>query len=333
VPRNSGGTLQVLNGRRALALRTAPDFLPIADPSSYLAELDLQPSLTSRNAGWEGLLVEQQRKPACALEVPPLLTHFIGIRTGPPGRVVQRREGRTHRGHESYGDIVILPAGVASTWEVEDPTDGLHISLAPELLSRVAAEAGAPEPGRIELLDRFQVRDPALLYLGLALRSELASGCPGGRLFADALATALAAHLLATHATRTVAALEVGTVAPGRLRRAVEYIEHHLETNLTLAEVARAAGLSQFHFCRQFRRVFGLPPHRYIIGLRVQRARRLLARPDIALAEVAHACGFASQSHLSHHFRRLVGVSPGVFRDAQQERARQSKNVGDQLSP
>ena len=79
--------------------------------------------------------------------------------------------------------------------------------------------------------------------------------------------------------------------------------------------MAAAACLSPYHFARQFRAAKGLPPHQYVIARRVERARLLLQTgSDLSLAEVAADVGFSDQSQLCHHFKRLVGVTPGQFR-------------------
>jgi AraC-like DNA-binding protein len=106
-----------------------------------------------------------------------------------------------------------------------------------------------------------------------------------------------------------------GVLPRGRLRAVVEYIEEHFDASLTLEQMAAAAHLSAYHFARQFKAATGLPPHQYVILRRVERARQLLhAGTDLSLAEVALRAGFSDQSQLSHHFKRLVGVTPGQFR-------------------
>jgi len=78
--------------------------------------------------------------------------------------------------------------------------------------------------------------------------------------------------------------------------------------------MAAVARLSLYHFARQFKAATGLPPHRYVIARRVERAKRLLQGGDLSLAEVAALAGFSDQSQFSRHFKRLVGVTPGQFR-------------------
>jgi AraC family transcriptional regulator len=100
----------------------------------------------------------------------------------------------------------------------------------------------------------------------------------------------------------------------GRLRAVVEYIEEHLDASPTLEQLAAVACLSPYHFARQFKKATGLPPHQYVILRRVERARQLLRDGDLSLAEVAACTGFSDQSQFSHHFKRIVGVTPGQFR-------------------
>jgi AraC family transcriptional regulator len=79
--------------------------------------------------------------------------------------------------------------------------------------------------------------------------------------------------------------------------------------------MAAVAHLSAHHFAREFKRATGLPPHQYVILRRVKRAQQLLqGGGDLSLAEVAACAGFSDQSQFSHHFKLLVGVTPGRFR-------------------
>jgi AraC-like DNA-binding protein len=83
----------------------------------------------------------------------------------------------------------------------------------------------------------------------------------------------------------------------------------------TLEALARDLGVHPSHLVRVFRREYGLPPHRYLVGRRLDRARRLLL-DGVPIAEVAAATGFHDQSHLTRHFRALLGTTPGRFRMA-----------------
>jgi AraC family transcriptional regulator len=149
----------------------------------------------------------------------------------------------------------------------------------------------------------------------LAVNDDLTADAAGDRLAAESLANFLAVHLIRNaSAPRPPARRADGALPHGKLRAVVEYVEEHLDAGLTLKQMAAAAHLSVYHFARQFKAATGLPPHEYVIVRHVERARQLLqAGTDLSLAEVAACTGFSDQSQLCHHFKRLVGVTPGQF--------------------
>jgi YesN/AraC family two-component response regulator len=98
------------------------------------------------------------------------------------------------------------------------------------------------------------------------------------------------------------------------VRRALAYMREHFAEALTLADVAREARLSRFHFCRLFHRQIGVPFHEHLHELRVGRAKTLLADPHVSVTEVAYAVGFNDLSHFDRTFRRMVGRSPTGYR-------------------
>jgi AraC-like DNA-binding protein len=74
------------------------------------------------------------------------------------------------------------------------------------------------------------------------------------------------------------------------------------------------AGLSVFHFAREFKHSAGVTPHYYLVRRRVERAQELLAGSDLSLSEIAFTTGFSDQSHFTRHFRHMIGMTPGQFR-------------------
>jgi AraC-like DNA-binding protein len=97
-----------------------------------------------------------------------------------------------------------------------------------------------------------------------------------------------------------------------RLLTARDLLLDHLAENVTLAELAAAAGMDRFHFSRQFKATFGQPPHAYRLGLRLLAAQRALEHGS-PVAEVAVTSGFFDQSHLHRHFQRRFGLSPARY--------------------
>jgi transcriptional regulator GlxA family with amidase domain len=108
-----------------------------------------------------------------------------------------------------------------------------------------------------------------------------------------------------------------GGLPPGAMHRVREHVEAHFSETIDLAELAAIAGLSVFHFARQFKQSAGITPHHYLVERRVERAREMLARTDLSLSEIAIATGFSDQSHFARHFRQMLGMTPGQFRWSQ----------------
>jgi len=104
-----------------------------------------------------------------------------------------------------------------------------------------------------------------------------------------------------------------GGLAGEALQRVLRYVDEHLGEHLTLDELARLAGVSRFHFARQFRVSTGESPMEYLRRKRIDRAKIILLTEDAIVAEVACRLGFADQSHFTRTFRRMVGTSPGSF--------------------
>lgn len=108
-----------------------------------------------------------------------------------------------------------------------------------------------------------------------------------------------------------------GGLAPTRLRRVLNHIAANLGGDTSLHRLAERAGLSPYHFAIAFRQSTGLPPHQYVLHQRVERAKELLTNPQLSLAEIGYAAGFASQAHFTTVFRRLVGSTPAAYRKDQ----------------
>lgn len=130
----------------------------------------------------------------------------------------------------------------------------------------------------------------------------------------DTMSVAVATALVSRHATDAQQASRVAA-PPAALECVREYLHEHRETNIRLYELVAMTGLPAHTLVRGFTATFGLPPHAYHVQMRINRARALLARGE-SLARVAAATGFTDQSHLTRHFRRVVGVTPGAYRAA-----------------
>lgn len=96
-----------------------------------------------------------------------------------------------------------------------------------------------------------------------------------------------------------------------------DYIQTHLESNVSLGELAALVNLSRYHFARAFKKTFGLPPHRFITQCRVAFAKKVLAKERISVEEIAAQTGFSTPRHFSTVFRQTTGLTPMQFRRTQ----------------
>ncbi len=273
--------------------------------------------LSSREQNWTGLEVAQIHHDTNQAIVPAFQSHLLLLHLGPTSNFVERIEGQTYeQDNTQIGDVSILPATIASEWywEAQPQKNSLHLALDTEFVHRIAAEMGYSASRNIEILNQFVVHDPQIHYIGMALQAELATGGRSGRLFGESLATALATFLLSHYSasTQPVRAYE-GGLSRSALQRVIEYINDNLSSDLTLPELAALIGIGQSQFGRLFKQSTGSTPHQYVIQCRVERARQLLAQGGLSIGQIATVAGFADQSHLTYHFKRLLGVTPRQY--------------------
>jgi AraC family transcriptional regulator len=275
--------------------------------SNCVATSHTQPSLHL------GLRVELATTSPGLLELPTLAEHRLKIHAGPP----VRGACSVHRFLYTRGDIDIQPAGYSDTWQEYQPNTSLIVHVSRGLL-RHAAEEMNLDPDRAVLEPQHQFRDAQIEHIAWALDADRRSARPNGSLYTESLGLALAAHLLGRNRTSQPGFQHATSHAQGRgrgfspsqRRRLIDFIEAHLDQDLSIARLAGAAAVSASHFKTLFKRTTGMPVHQYVIQRRVERARTLLARGDFPASQVALASGFAHQSHMARAMRRLLGVTP-----------------------
>lgn len=163
------------------------------------------------------------------------------------------------------------------------------------------------------------INDTRLAATLESIAGEMASHAPGWREMIAANIQQLSVYLLRQHInvqrSDEIELSRVGIV-DRRLRRALEFMHDNCGRELSLAEIADAAYLSEFHFARLFKKITGATPHAYLASLRLERARRLLAETDLSISEIGARVGYTSQSHFTKVFRAATGLTPKSFREA-----------------
>ncbi|MGF1568856.1 MAG: helix-turn-helix domain-containing protein [Nodosilinea sp.] len=273
--------------------------------------------LSNDSADWGGLYLHYYRQSPFEMVEHSCPQHRLIVNDcALRSPVLEIFEGETQRNPVSPGTVRVLPAS-ARTWAHWE-TDHQFIMLAfePHLLMQHMAESY--HSNSVELLPIINPSDPLIYSIGLTLKAELQSGNLGGRLYVDAMKMALMAHLLRHYSTQNYSpSSTVNGLPPRVLRQVIDYIHDYLAQDLSLETLATIAHISPSYFSRLFKQSTGLSPHQYVIQCRIDRAKQLLKQGKLSIAEVAYRSGFTHQSHLSHHFKRLVGSSPKVFLNSQ----------------
>lgn len=241
------------------------------------------------------------------------------------GTIERGAQTFAYRGAERLatpGVVVVIEPGEVHTGRAAAPEGYAYRMLYPnpDWLRRAASEL-ADRPRSAPVFPDPVVHDPPLAGAVRALHLALEEPAP--RLECEARLLSTLTAIVARHGEDRPSPRPVGRESPA-VARARAYLEDSYAEDLTLADLAAVVALSPFQLARVFRAAVGLPPHAYLDQVRVRHAKRLLAA-GLPIAEAALAVGFADQSHLTRRFKRLVGVTPGVYQAG-------SKNVQDGTS-
>ncbi len=273
------------------------------------------PYLFRQMAEWSGVKVHRARvRPGRMLEHRPA---FHEINVALAGDLVTQKisaTGRLVSTSGGAGNICVTPAGqpVSAYWNKQ--IDNMGIMLDPGFVRDTAIENQLSTG--FEFVEIYKKEDPLVVQLGLALLDEAASNAPMGRLYADSMIQTLTLHILKSYSTATAKLEQLnGGLSGYNLRRVKEFIEANLDEDLGLAEIARVAGLSQFHFARSFRKTTNMTPQQYLMQRRIEKAKDLLTQNSLPIIEISLRTGFKNQSHFTTLFRKFTNFTPKTWRD------------------
>ena len=201
--------------------------------------------------------------------------------------------------------------------------DVLHLHISQGLVAECLEQAEEyPHAGEISLADPRFSRDPVIERLAQTLLMAEDPGSVFGELYAESVAIAIVTRLLCLRANAGLRPARRGVAAlpKWRVKRAVDYIDAHLDGPVTLGELAEATGLTRMHFAAQFRIATGFRPHEYLLRKRIERACDLLGTSDASLVEIALSVGFQTQAHFTTVFKRFMGETPHRWHAVQRTR-------------
>ena len=285
-----------------------PNADPQREPSKYGAELT--------STAFRGLPLRVGRFDATGrLESLTAEVDTVLVWSGGVSDVTLCTPHQRHAFRRRSGMIDILPAGTRFErveWRGE-LSECISASLTPELVS---AWLGGQRRG-FDPADglRLALTDPHVVDLVQRLRAQATLGQPWGSLYVESLSLTLASYLYGRYGASAPSLPEAGqALAQTDCERLMDFIEENLGQSIRLEDLAVQIGYGPDHFARLFKRAFGEPPHRYVLGRRIERAKAMLRDPSRSILEIAMACGFSSQAHLNAAFKGRTGMTPGSYR-------------------
>ena len=276
-------------------------------------------AITRCGLEWQGMGAEIVRAPA---------NHRVDYRFHSPVHLLAAYEHGERRDGECYVEgasrsklrdvarkLTFVPAGREyHEWHDSHSPAGLTFLY----FDAAAFQTGSEQHlGDLLLAPRLFFEDATIWSTTAKLRRVIGAPDHANRLYIDALSVVLLHELVELERRSPCAVSPVrGGLAVWQQRIVSDYIEEHLSEQIPLATLAQLARLSPFHFCRAFKRSFGVSPHRYHTGRRVERAKILLAERKHSVTEVGLTVGFGETSSFSAMFRRFTGQTPSGYHRA-----------------
>jgi AraC family transcriptional regulator len=277
-----------------------------------------KPLLSSRelNLNLDGIFFEYHHQPAW--EVPWIYSPHHSI------IVMHSERTDTERCLDSYkqsdsatkGDIVIIPANTPNHHNWSQEIEFFALGLDPQHIAQTAYEAISVEQVG-EILPHFATPDPLIYQFCLGLKSEIELGKSCSHIYVDSLVTALSIHLIRKYSAKKPSIEDYTSgLCRSKLRRSISYINEHLTENLSLKTISDVVEMSPFYFTNLFKQSTGMTAYQYVIHCRIERAKHLLCKQDLPIADVSQKVGFESQSHFTNVFRKHTNTTPKKYREA-----------------
>ena len=281
-------------------------------PAAAPWALSAAPVTCSAASGWQGALVRRWNGTAPVMIQPALDEHYVVLHLGGVKAIERRRDGPTMSAIAEDGALTVVPAGTAFTWHTTGPIAFAHLYLRPDQFDAIVDDIA---DRRIAPTEQLALRDAVLEPLFRTMLSEFEEPSRPPTLRLDSLLESFVIRLALRYGSRSPrAAGRAFALAPHRLRRALDYIETHLQEDISLHDIVVAAGSSQFHFSHAFRIAMGISPYRYLTDQRIQLAKTLLITGPASLDDVSRRCGFNSAHQFSVMFKKQAGIGPKRYR-------------------
>lgn len=242
--------------------------------------------------------------------VPHPDSYRVAIQLEPTQTEIWNEEAPVWSGVIGANRFRVCMPGAKGRWHRLSGCDIVNIFIPSATVHAMAAACGQDLS---TLSSNWVAPDQVVMDLTLKLlEAETLAGTWAPQ-FRDHLTSALVAYLLQQHA-QLPAASATSSLAGSRLQKILAYMAERMAEDIPVVELADACAMSESHFSREFHKSVGMPPHKYLMKLRIERARELLMESEARVIDVALELGFTSASHFARAFARRYGVTPAAFR-------------------
>lgn len=291
-------------------------------PAPFWESPRLAPTLARRTSRqWTGLRAAYAWHPPFEGEA-PTEPNRLEVVFSAHDDVILTQDGKQYELQVRPGSMYIVSDPATTLRRVREPSDTLEMYVDDRHFEAVAEafDLGRPQyrPTLAAASQLALPHDPIALGLAHILRRACLGTLELSDVEASAIGSRLAELMLGPQASTTL------TPRDGRerldvsaLSQIADYVEASLSSPITVPDLAAIAGLSVFHFTRAFRNTMGMPPHQFVIGRRLERAKLLLVNTHMIVQDIAWSLGFENLSHFRRKFHAQFGISPGQLRMSQ----------------
>ena len=276
--------------------------------------------LSSADRGWMTLSAELRSHSAGRIvSIEQQNVEVVIALAATDGPVTRIGAGRQEQTRPDPGTVWLVPTGVGPEEIVisKPMPKTLHLFLPIEQFDNLADQYNLSKSLVRSVQYVGGLNDDLIRQVGISVLNELSEQTAASRMVAEMSSLMLATRLIQNYVDRDL----IDRIAGGparlehvRMRRVLDYIDQHLEDDISISELAQVAHLSEFHFARVFATTMGMPPQRYVSQRRLAAAKKMIGVGKLPLSEIAFRSGFSSQASFTRAFRRATNMTPGEFR-------------------
>jgi AraC family transcriptional regulator len=287
-------------------------------PSDCGKSLEIRES--SRDLDWQGIIVEAGSSPEFYPENVCTPYFYFALDTSTGLKWKARKNGEYIDIHSASGQIWINPPWVPFSHSINEECHFIILAVEEHRFldaARPAVKQKNIKASDLRFLNTYNIEDDHLKHFIDLFYLEAKDRGRNGRLYLESLLSVFSNYYVSNYSNWTE--LTGGPPVKSRLGEddlasIGKTVAENLSERLSIDELSAELNMSKFHFLREFKKVTGETPYRYILRKKMERAEELLLDHDMKLTDIAYSLGFSDQSHFTNTFRRWKGISPGEFR-------------------